>query len=454
LFVLALLFVGALCLKDLPWHARGGLAARTMPKTGPNVQDMPYWYVQDLDHNNPGQSTFLQRYYVDSTMWDTANGPVFFEIGGEGPAEGTDRGFIRTLAKTYKALLVTLEHRFYGVSVPSGGLSTSNLKYLSSQQALADVASVINYMKQTLSIQGKFVTFGGSYSGALSAWFRLKYPHLTVGSLSSSGVVNAVFNFTDFDVQVAEAIGTTCTRYIQATTQAFEDAVAAGQGTAARNLFGMDPTTSNGDFFYMMADSAAMADQYGNKAALCNWMAQANMTDPNSLMQSFANFTNTFWGKDFGSNCFYDTNCLKNTPSKWQPTSRSWRWQKCSELAYFQNAPQSNSLRSTKYVTQEYNLNQCVQIFGSVIPNTDPVNLYYGGADIQATNVFFSDFSDDPWQRASVRKANNPQEPYGYVQCDGCGHCRDFHAPSPSDPAPLQVERANFASYLAKWLSE
>lgn len=147
-------------------------------------------------------------------MWDTANGPVFFEIGGEGPAEGTDRGFIRTLAKTYKALLVTLEHRFYGVSVPSGGLSTSNLKYLSSQQALADVASVINYMKQTLSIQGKFVTFGGSYSGlflhpdsthqstgALSAWFRLKYPHLTVGSLSSSGVVNAVFNFTDFDVQ-------------------------------------------------------------------------------------------------------------------------------------------------------------------------------------------------------------------------------------------------------------
>lgn len=31
---------------------------------------------------------------------------------------------------------------------------------------------------------------------------------------------------------------------------------------------------------------------------------------------------------------------------------------------------------------------------------------------------------------------------------------RDFHAPSPSDPAPLQVERANFASYLAKWLSE
>ena len=44
--------------------------------------------------------------------------------------------------------------------------------------------------------------FGGSYAGALSAWFRLKFPHLTCGSLASSGVVLAVYNFTDFDKQV------------------------------------------------------------------------------------------------------------------------------------------------------------------------------------------------------------------------------------------------------------
>lgn len=44
--------------------------------------------------------------------------------------------------------------------------------------------------------------FGISYSGALSAWFRLKFPHLTCGSLSSSGVVLAVHNFTEFDQQV------------------------------------------------------------------------------------------------------------------------------------------------------------------------------------------------------------------------------------------------------------
>lgn len=43
---------------------------------------------------------------------------------------------------------------------------------------------------------------GGSYAGALSAWARLKYPHLFHAALSSSGVVHVIKDFTDFDRQV------------------------------------------------------------------------------------------------------------------------------------------------------------------------------------------------------------------------------------------------------------
>jgi hypothetical protein len=49
-----------------------------------------------------------------------------------------------------------------------------------------------------------------------------------------------------------------------------------GRGRKSRMLFGMNPSSSPGDFFYMMADSAAMADQYGHKEALCNAMNLAN----------------------------------------------------------------------------------------------------------------------------------------------------------------------------------
>ena len=43
---------------------------------------------------------------------------------------------------------------------------------------------------------GPWITFGGSYSGSLSAWVREKYPHLVKGSVSSSGPLHAKVSFS------------------------------------------------------------------------------------------------------------------------------------------------------------------------------------------------------------------------------------------------------------------
>lgn len=78
--------------------------------------------------------------------------------------------------------------------------------YLSSEQALADLAYFIGKMGNNAgfktSDKNKWITVGGSYPGALSAWFRYKYPHLTIGALASSAVVEAIEDMKDFDEQI------------------------------------------------------------------------------------------------------------------------------------------------------------------------------------------------------------------------------------------------------------
>lgn len=76
-------------------------------------------------------------------------------------------------------------------------LSTSNLVYLSSDQALADLAEFIVKIKSKYNIPStaKWVAFGGSYPGSLAAWLRMKFPHLVHAAVSSSGPLLAKIDF-------------------------------------------------------------------------------------------------------------------------------------------------------------------------------------------------------------------------------------------------------------------
>lgn len=103
--------------------------------------------------------------------------------------------------------MVALEHRYYGESQPftneDGGWSVRNLKWLSTKQALADTA----YFLEQLGKQPDFpidnvVIVGGSYAGAFAAWFKHLYPQHVKAAWSSSGVIEAVEMYDQYDVDL------------------------------------------------------------------------------------------------------------------------------------------------------------------------------------------------------------------------------------------------------------
>ena len=176
-------------------------------------------FKNKVDHfNYLDNSEYDQRYWVSDQYWDGA-GPIFLYICGEYRCSVPEtRLYPFMVGSKYNAKFMVLEHRFYGDSQPYDTWELANLAKLNSEQALADLAYFIGEMNPEQKL--KVLVIGGSYPGAMSAWFRNRYPHLAVGSWSSSGVVQPVVDFWKFDEQTYQSTvksGEFCPKMIQDT---------------------------------------------------------------------------------------------------------------------------------------------------------------------------------------------------------------------------------------------
>ena len=84
-----------------------------------------------------------------------------------------------------------ITYRYYGESHPTADTSLPNLAFLSSRQALRDVVTFKQYIvdQMKMSYKNRWISFGGSYSGALSAWLRVFYHYTVSGAVATSGPV-------------------------------------------------------------------------------------------------------------------------------------------------------------------------------------------------------------------------------------------------------------------------
>ena len=135
--------------------------------------------------------TFPLRYWFDTTYYKDG-GPVIVLQGGETSGEGRlpflQKGIVYQLAKATGGIGVILEHRYYGKSFPTPDLSTENLRFLTTEQALADQAYFAQHIvfpgledKDLTAPNTAYIGYGGSYAGAFVAFLRTQYPEVFWG---------------------------------------------------------------------------------------------------------------------------------------------------------------------------------------------------------------------------------------------------------------------------------
>ncbi|XP_011090436.1 probable serine protease EDA2 isoform X1 [Sesamum indicum] len=431
-----------------------------------------HWFNQTLDHFSPyDHRHFGQRYYEYLDNFRAPDGPIFLKICGESACSGIANDYISVLAKKFGAAVVSLEHRYYGKSSPFKSLTTKDLRFLSSKQALFDLAAFRQYYQDSLNakfnrpnIDNSWFVFGVSYAGALSAWFRLKFPHLTCGSLASSAVVQAIHNFTAFDKQVGESAGPECKPVLQEITRLVDQRLGSN-AEAVKTLFNATELKNDGDFLYFLADAAVVAIQYGNPDKLCIPLIEAKKAGAD-LVEAYATYVKDYYVGSFGASVqTYNQEHLKKTTLTDDTSDRLWWFQVCTEVAYFQVAPSNDSIRSLR-VDSRYHLDLCKNVFGEgIYPDVTATNLYYGGTRIAGSRIIFTNGSQDPWRHAS-KQTSSPEMPSFIITCHNCGHGTDFRGcpQSPlvpegdsencSSPDAVRRVRQQIVQTIDWWLSE
>ncbi|XP_040381558.1 lysosomal Pro-X carboxypeptidase isoform X2 [Oryza brachyantha] len=398
------------------------------------------YFPQELDHFTftPNSSAlFYQKYLVNDTFWrrssgaggDTA-GPIFVYTGNEGDIEwfATNTGFMFDIAPRFGAMLVFIEHRFYGESKPFGNDSNSSaekLGYLTSTQALADFAVLITSLKQNLSaVAAPVVVFGGSYGGMLASWFRLKYPHVTIGAVASSApilqfdYITSWSSFYDAVSQDYKSESLNCFSVIKAAWDLMDERGSTDAGLLQLSkIFRACKTVKS---VYSFRNWLWTAFVY---TAMVDYPTPANflMNLPAYPVKEMCKIIDGFPAgadivdKAFAAASLYynytgDQTCFELEDGGDPHGLSGWGWQACTEMVMPMTISNESMFPPFTF-TYEGKSDDCFQSYG-VRPRPHWITTEYGGNKIDlvlkrfGSNIIFSNGMRDPWSRGGERSSS------------------------------------------------
>jgi len=433
------------------------------------------WHDQIRDHfDATNTARWSQRYWENLDVY-RGEGLAFLHIGGEAEANPRwlDYGAWYKWAQENGAAMFVLEHRYYGQSKPTEDMSTENMKFLSSRQGLEDAGHFISAMNERHNLT-TWITFGGSYPGSLSAWMRLRFPHLVTGAVSSSGPLFAKLDYQEYLQVVADALDTTGPGCNEALNQAittvemmvemedtWEDL--SNKFKLCSTLDGLNSMDVK-SFMELLIDNLAGIVQYNGRYeedifSICAVMTDESLADPVDRLAA----VNEIMLEMSGEECVdhtYQAFLQDLTNINWTAGGvgwRQWTWQTCTEFGWYQTTNQESAVYGSS-LPLDFFERWCMDAFGEdfthemLANNVANTNIEYGGFQPSVSNVVFVHGSIDPWHAMGVLEDLNELAPSIYIP--GTSHCADMYPDSSSDPEELTAARLRIGELVNTWICQ
>ncbi|XP_026739316.1 putative serine protease K12H4.7 [Trichoplusia ni] len=422
------------------------------------------WIRQPLDHFDQNETRAWHMRYFERLDYWKRKGPIYLFINGEGPASRVflQTGILYELAKETKGAMYLAEHRYYGKSKPFKDLTTENLAYLSSRQALADFAKLLRAIKMSPKYnESKVVVVGGSYAGNLAAWMRLLYPNLVDAAIASSAPVLAKKDFYEYLENVSEDFeqhGTPgCFEKIKEIFNRYDELFKTSAGIEQLKeeeqiCESTDMNKSeNKQLFFLDKTSEFMYEaQYGSPESIKGFCEDLTNT---SKVFSAKDDDSDLWNEK--NNCFdYDFDDMIENMRQvdW---IMAWTYQTCTEFGYFPTTNSDNQpFTNNVFVDLFYSL--CTKTYGDdfdekrIDEGIERANNMYGGLKPNVTQVVFVNGDLDPYHKLGVLEDVSYEAPAKIIPLSS--HCRDLFSDRAKDPEELKEARKYIKYLIKRWI--
>lgn len=212
-------------------------------------------------------ATFSQKYVFDNTYYKPG-GPIFLCVGGETSVQSRfsnlENGIIQILMKATNGLGIILENRYYGESYPYNTSTTEQLRFLTTEQTIADNAYFAQHVKlenvtdgDNLMAPGRpWILYGESLAGAQTAFSLVEYQDLLWGGIASSAPVHVVKAYPEWYYLIQKFGPSDCTTRINNIINKMDSLVQQNNTRAIQQLkeiFGLGTLSDIRDFAQTIA---------------------------------------------------------------------------------------------------------------------------------------------------------------------------------------------------------
>jgi len=339
---------------------------------------------------------------------------------------------------------------------------------LSVDQAVADIAFLVQTLREHLGADfPRVILWGTGYGATLATFARKRYPHLITGAFASSGRFRAEVSdesyYDNLSYNLRQHGSVQCHERVQNAFDVLEYLVQHAESDYLQERLRLcapletDNDQEVGFLFERFIDYISAYIKEHNLFGLENFCRDMNYY-PGDTLNSLIRWVSYIYDGPECYNIDYEDYIDHLTQTNWDAQyarRRTVAYLRCTQIGAFRIASEFEWTAFPQVLTDEYHYKFCEDILGEQYNRTalqnavENLNLQYGGQEQVVSHVVYTNAGLDPWIGHGVSEYGEVESTAIYIYYASAGS--DLSSISLDESVELTRAKQRITEYLTRW---